>query len=311
MTIHPNFVGCDISKDTIDCYVLPQGQHLVIENTAQGVHDFVSGLTDRFVVFEATSVYDRFLRAALTRAGVPFARVNPRKAREFARAAGYLAKTDKVDAGMLAHMGAALRPQPTVEPSRDRQKLKDLLGRRRQLVDMRTAEKIRLHQTRDPSLRRDITSMIALLKRRIEKIEQTMRNLIKEIDEFKTLSNRLQSVPGIGPIIAACLIADMQELGTVNRRAIAALAGLAPLACDSGRIRRKRRIWGGRKQVRDMLYLAAVTAARSNSTFAAFYNRLIQNGKAPKTALIALARKILVTINAMSKQNCDFKQIQV
>jgi len=307
MTIHPTFIGCDISKDQIDCHVLPDGRHLVIANADKAIADFVSGCADAFVVFEATSVYDRALRAALDAAGVAFARVNPRKAREFARAAGYLAKTDKVDAAMLAHMGVALRPGATVEPSRERKQLKALLLRRRQLVDMRTAEKVRLKQTHPPGLRKDIASMIAILDRRIAKIEKAIKSLIRETAELASLSRRLQSAPGIGPVIAACLIADMQELGALNRRAVAALAGLAPLASDSGRISRQRRIWGGRKQIRDMLYLAALTAARSNNHFAGFYKRLIANGKAKKTALIALARKILVTLNAMIRQQCDFK----
>lgn len=307
MTIHPAFIGCDISKDRIDCHILPEGRHLIVDNTDRAVQAFVAALADVFVVFEATSVYDRPLRIALDAAGIPFARVNPRKAREFARAAGYLAKTDKVDAAMLAHMGEALRPAATVEPSRERKQLKELLLRRRQLVDMRTAEKLRLKQIQASDLRKDVTSMIAILNRRIAKIELAIKALIRTTVELADLSRRLQTVPGIGPIIAACLIADMQELGTLNRRAVAALAGLAPLASDSGRISRKRRIWGGRKQIRDMLYLAAVTAARSKSPMRDGYTRMIENGKAPKTALIALARKILVTLNAMIKRQADYQ----
>lgn len=307
MTIHPILIGCDISKDRLDCFVLPEGRHVAIDNTAQAVNDFVSTLAGAFVVFEATSIYDRILRSVLDQAGMPFARVNPRKAREFARSAGYLAKTDKVDARMLAHMGTALHLDPTVEPSQTRKTLKDLLQRRRQLVDMRTAEKLRLLQARDRDVRKDITGLIAILNRRITKTEQAIHALIKATQQLEELSIRLQTVPGIGPIIAACLIADMHELGTCDRRSIAALAGLAPLACDSGRMSRQRRIWGGRKQVRDMLYLAAVTAARANSHFAAFYKRLRDAGKAPKTALIALARKILVTINAIVKNKTTFK----
>ena len=310
MTIQPILIGCDISRDRLDCYVMPEGRHVTIDNTPRAVDDFASTVAGALVVFEATSVYDRTLRSALDQAGVPFARVNPRKAREFARSAGYLAKTDKVDARMLAHMAAALRPEPTVEPSQDRQTLKDLLQRRRQLVDMRTAEKLRLHQACDREVRKDITSLIAILNRRVAKTEQAIHTLIKATQQLEELSIRLQTVPGIGPIIAACLIADMHELGTRDRRSIAALAGLAPLACDSGRMSRQRRIWGGRKQVRDMLYLAAVTAARSNSPFASFYKRLIDAGKAPKTALIALARKILVTINAIVKNKTAFRPIK-
>jgi len=308
MTIHPAFIGCDISKDRIDCHILPEDRHFVIDNTDRAIGTFIADLADVFVVFEATSVCDRPLRAALDAAGIPFARVNPRKAREFARAAGYLAKTDKVDAAMLAHMGEALRPDATVEPSRERKQLKELLVRRRQLVDMRTAEKVRLKQIQAADLRKDIVSMIAILNRRIAKIELALKTLIRTTAELADLSRRLQTAPGIGPIIAACLIADMQELGTINRRTVAALAGLAPLASESGRITRKRRIWGGRKQIRDMLYLAAVTAARSNSPMRAFYTRMIDNGKAPKTALIALARKILVTLNAMIKTDRDYQK---
>jgi transposase len=258
------------------------------------------------VIFEATSVYDRSLRHLLSSAGITFSRVNPRRAREFARAAGYLAKTDRVDAAMLAHLGAALAPAPSQEPDPERQQLARLLQRRGQLVAMRQQEKVRRQQADTDDILASIREIIDILTTRINAIETEMRRLINENPDLAKTDQRLRAVPGIGDIGAATLIAGLPELGQRDRRSIAALAGLAPLACDSGRHKGARKVWGGRRQIRRALYTAAVTGRR-NPKLKAYYNRLYDKGKPKKVALIATARKILVIINAMMRDNSEFK----
>jgi transposase len=307
MTVHQDYLGVDISKDHLDVYSLARRKAWRIDNRAAAIAKLARKLPgDGFVVFEATSVYDRALRKALSQTGCPFARINPRRAREFARATGRLAKTDRVDAAMLAHLGATLKPKPTQETSAERQRLAQLLQRRNQLVEMRKQEMTRLKQADAPDLRRDIASLIPLLGRRIAKFEDAIKTLIRASAELAQLDKRLRSAPGVGPVTAATLIAEMPELGQRDRRAIAALAGLAPLANDSGKRKGHRKIWGGRSRVRRILYLAALSARRSVH-FTPFHQRLRDQGKQPKTALIAVARKLLVTLNAMVRDDKNFQ----
>ena len=233
------------------------------------------------IIFEATSVYDRTLRRVLSRAGHPFARINPRQAREFARATGLLAKTDQVDARMLAWFGARLEPPETHEPSPERQQLADLLQRRNQLVEMRKQEKTRLKQVDHPRAQRDIASLIEILSRRVTAFERDIKTLIKANDDLDHLARTLQTAPGIGPFNITTLLAEMPELGTLDRRAIALLAGLAPVADDSGKRKGYRKIRGGRPRVRRALYLAALSAKRSPA-FKPLYDRLREKGNPQK-----------------------------
>jgi transposase len=230
---------------------------------------------------------------------VHFSRVNPRHARDFARAMGVIGKTDRVDARMLAELGFRLNPPRTVPLAQSRRALQAQTVRRRQLVDLRKQEETRLKQSADADVRADIKSLIAVLERRITKIEQEMVRLVKADAELEAIDDILQSAPGVGPIVSATLIAELPELGSIDRRAIAALAGLAPVARDSGKRSGPRAIEGGRTVVRTMLYLAGLHASRAGGHFRAFRDRLQRAGKPPKAAIIATARKLLVTLNAM------------
>ncbi|AMB44848.1 transposase [Methylorubrum sp. Q1] len=232
--------------------------------------------------------------------------MNPRQARDFARAMGVIGKTDRVDARMLAELGARLRPAPTQPVTAARRVLQAQATRRRQLVEIRKQEATRLQQTTDKQARADITSLIALLDRRIAKVEALMAALVDADPETQAIGRRLQTAPGVGPIVAATLIAEMPELGQLDRRRIAALAGLAPIARDSGKRVGPRNIGGGRPVVRTILYLAALQASRRSAVFRTFRERLALAGKPTKAALIATARKLLITLNAMLATGTDY-----
>jgi transposase len=260
-----------------------------------------------FVVLEATGGYERPLTEALFAAGVTYARMNPRQVREFARATGRLAKTDKVDAEMLAQMGEALKPRPTRPLSRQRAILAELVARRDDLVGMRVAEKNRRHQASDPAVRLSIERLIEALTAEIDALEKAIDELVAGDSELRELKRRLCSVPGVGPVVAAVLIAKLPELGEVERRPIACLAGLAPHACDSGQMRGKRMTWGGRADVRRALYRAALSASQGENEFKHFRRSLQDRGKPTKVALIATARRLLECINAIVRDRRDYE----
>ncbi len=247
------------------------------------------------------------LREALEAAAVRFSRVNPRRARDFARAMGVAAKTDRVDARMLSELGARLSPAPTQPMAPARRALQAQATRRRQLVAMRKQEATCLQQTADAEARADIRGVIAVLKRRIAKVEARMAELAAADPEMATL-DRLRTAPGVGPVVAATLIAELPELGERDRRRIAALAGLAPIARESGKRTGHRVIGGGRPVVRTMLYIAALHASRCDDAFGAFRRRLQSAGKPVKAALVATARKLLVTLNAMMTTGADYRR---
>jgi len=259
-----------------------------------------------FVVFEASGGYDRPLRAALEAAEATHARVNPAQVRQFARATGVAAKTDRVDAGVLMEMGARLDLAPTAPLPPARRALQALAARRRQLVEMRKQEQTRLQQTADPLARRSIARVIALLDREIKAFEAKIAATIAADPELGEIARRLQTAPGVGPIVAATLLAELPELGRLDRRHIAALVGLAPIADDTGRRRGVRRIRGGRPIPRSLLYIAALHASRHDPGFRAFRARLQAAGKSVKQALVATARKLLTTLNAMLRTGTDF-----
>ena len=309
MIINPGVVGIDISKHHLDIFDGAVGRPERVSNDPQAAAALAARFAgaDAFVLFEATGSYDLALRRAFEAASVAFARVNPARARDFARAAGFLAKTDRIDARMLAIMAQSLRPRAQAPADPARETLASLSRRRDQLVAMRKQERTRRSACSDQEMVDDIDRHLDWLNHAIAKLDDAIRQLIRTSATLKQAANRLRSVPGIGPVAAATLLALLPELGTRSPKAIAALAGLAPINADSGLRRGKRHIRGGRKRVRDALYMAAVAAARSKSRFAATYRALIKAGKPPKLALIAIARRILVTLNAITRDKTSFQ----
>lgn len=301
-----NVIGVDIAKDWLDTYCLDSGRARRLEMNAKTLKAFARRCADALVVFEASGGYERPLAEALTAVGVAWARVNPRQAREFARATGRLAKTDRVDAEVLARMGRALELAPTPPPDPARERLAALMARRDDLTGEAAREACRLRQAHDAFVRTDIASLIRLLKKRIARIETEIAALIKAHDPLAEAEQRLRSAPGIGPITAASLIARLPELGHVSRGAIANLAGLAPHACDSGQMRGKRRIWGGRKDVRTSLYQAAFIASRYDPALKALRKRLQDAGKPFKVAIVAVARRLLTQLNAIMREQRNY-----
>lgn len=308
MIIEPSWIGIDISKSHLD--VFDSGHSFRLANDEAGIAGLIARLAGRkaSVIFEATGAYDRKLRRALQARAIRFERVNPRRARRFAEVAGFLAKTDRIDPRMLAAMGKLIeemKPTPAVAEDDDRQRLGDLHKRRDQLVAMRKQERTRLVDAPD-FLKVDLEAHIAWLDQAIRDLERRCREAVLANAEFRRRDEIIRSAPGIGPVAATTLIALMPELGQRSPKTIAALAGLAPFNVDSGQMRGKRSIRDGRRRVRDALYMSAVAAARYHPRFQAFYRRLIDAGKPPKVAIIALARKLLVIVNAMLRTQTSF-----
>ena len=301
MIIALRCVGIDVSKAMLDIFDDAIGTDERIANAPQPIARQVARWRDNdvFVVFEATGVYDRALADALRQAGIRYARVNPARARDFARASGRLAKTDAIDAQMLAAFARAMAPAADSPPEPARNILAFLAKRRDQLVHMRAQEKNRRSEAHDPAMAEHIAVHIDFLNHEIEAIEVKITALIKAEPEISEQAHLLRSAPGIGPVACMQLIAQMPELGRSGPKQVAALAGLAPLNVDSGSYRGKRAIGGGRKRVRDALYMAALNAVRRDPNIKNFYQRLRAAGKPAKLALIAVARKLLTTLNAM------------
>lgn len=308
--IAQDVIGVDIAKGWIDVFQLSTAKHERIVTTKPALQRFAKAAKGALVVLEASGGYERPLTEALAKAGVGYARVNPRQARAFARATGKLAKTDRVDAEVLARMGRALelRPTPPVDP--DRTRLSDLVARREALGSMIRAEKNRAGTTRDSWLSREVALMIKGLQDHLAAVERAIASLVAAAPQLSTAASRLRSVPGIGPALVAVILARLPELGQLDEKRIAALAGLAPQACDSGLHRGKRRIWGGRADVRRALYLAGFIASRFDPRLKAFRQRLQNAGKPPKLAITACARKLLTILNAMLRDGKDYlKQV--
>lgn len=294
-------IGIDVSKSRLDIFDEAIGAAESIANASQPITEQVARWRcgNVFVVFEATGVYDRELATQLRQAGIRFARVNPARARDFARASGRLAKTDAIDARMLAVFARAMVPPAELPPDPSRIALGLLAKRRDQLVSMRAQEKNRRSEAHDHAMMEDMTRLIDFLDGEIATIETRIATLIEAEPAIAESARLLRSAPGVGPVACMQLIAQMPELGHVGPKQIAALAGLAPINVDSGTHRGTRTIGGGRKRVRDALYMAALNAVRRRGSFRAFYQRLRTAGKAAKLALIAVARKLLTTLNAM------------
>jgi transposase len=300
-------LSIDISKDVLDTDAWPKPWRRRVNNDSAGHAAIVAEARRRkaFVVFEATSVYDRAIMAALERAGIAYHRANPRKARDFARASGFLAKTDRMDAAMLAQYGRSIALPPSEPVAPQTKALRALIDRRDQLVSMRKQERTRLHQIAEPMIQAEVRENIAHLTRRIDAYEVRIKTHLKAYPELLKHVQLLSSAPGVALITAASLVAFLPELGRRSAKAIAALVGVAPLAKDSGRMRGQRRIWGGRRAVRALLFLAA-RHAEKNPAFEIFAQRLKDKGKPCKKVRIAVARKLLIVLNTMIANNRPF-----
>jgi transposase len=297
------FVGIDVSKAVLDVAVTPTGETWSIPNSADGMQQLVGKLGEispRLIVLEATGGLERRAIAALAGAGLPVVAVNPRQVRDFAKAMGQLAKTDAIDAAVLALFADRIRPQ--VRPLRDEetQELEALVVRRRQVVDMLTAEKNRLIAA-PPSkrVRTAIGKTIKWFQKQLEEIDSDLDNAVKGSPIWREKDDLLQSVPGVGKVLSRTLLSLVPELGTLGKKQLAALVGVAPLNWDSGQQRGRRSVWGGRAHVRAVLYMGALVAARFNPVIRAFHSRLIASGKLPKVALVACMRKLLTILNAI------------
>lgn len=308
MTITPCHVGCDISKDRIDVCVRAGGERrwFSLANDGAG-HAALIGRMKRAgperIVLEATGGYERAVLFALAGAGLPVVRINPRHGRDFARGLGLLAKTDRLDADVLALFAERVRPALRPVPDAATQKLQAFNRRRRQLVEMKKRETQRLSHETDGFIREDIETHIAALRKQIMRIEKELDALIAADQTLARRASLIRSVPGLGPVSAAALLAEAPELGSLDARQAASLLGVAPHACDSGRYKGRRQCWGGRRNLRKTLYMAAETARRKSQRFKAFYQRLRDAGKSHKCALIAVLRKIIVTLNAILKHD--------
>ncbi|MET3436795.1 transposase [Sphingomonas sp. 1185] len=296
-------IGCDLSRAVIDICELPSGRIRQIANTYDAIAVWLDTLDhDIRLVFEATSGCDGDLIAALATRGQPFSRVNPRQAREFARATGTLAKTDRVDARVLTQMGAALNLPATIPLSPARSRLANFLRRRKQLVDMRKAKKLHRHSAGQPEIAQAIEAMIDLLSQQIAELDRQIAGFIAQDQVLSEQAHLLNAVPGIGPTVLATLLGELSELGTLCRRKIASLAGLAPHARESGTWRGARRVWGDRRKVREALYIAALNTSRRIPVLTAMRDRMRAKGKAPKTILIAVARQLFIILNVMIRK---------
>lgn len=306
------FAGIDVSKHSLDIAIHISGQQWQFPNDDQGIDQAISCLSElspELVVMEATGGIELPSATALAAAGLPVAIVNPRQVRDFAKSTGRLAKTDSLDALVLAHFASAIRPVPRELPSAEAQEFTAILTRRRQLVEMITAEGNRLFSARK-SVKARIKAHILWLEQELSNTNKDMDQAIRESPVWRDKDALLQSVPGAGPVLSKTLLAQLPELGNMNRKQIAALVGVAPLNRDSGKFHGKRTVWGGRAAVRAVLYMATLTATRYNPTIQAFYQRLCDAGKPKKVALTACMRKLLTIMNAILKHRTPWHPVE-
>jgi len=309
MTAAATFVGIDVAKSYLDLAVRPGGPPERLPNDEAGIGKVVERLRPLrpvLVVLEATGGLEAPLAAALAAAGLPVAVVNPRQVRDFAKAVGQLAKTDALDAQLLARFAEVVRPDPRPLPDADARALSALLARRRQVIAMLVAEQQRLPTTL-PALRPRVEAHVAWLRQERDDLDRELRRRIRASPAWRADDDLLQSVPGIGPVLATTLIAELPELGHLDRKQIAALVGVAPLNCESGILRGRRIVWGGRGRVRAALWMGALVAVQRNPVIRAFYDRLVAAGKPKKVALTACMHKLLLILNARLRQRVPWQ----
>lgn len=303
-------VGIDVSKSALDVGIHENGEIWSCSNDASGSAALVAKLKQlkaTSIVLEATGGFETLVTATLSAADLPVIVVNPRQVRDFAKATGQLAKTDRIDCRVLAHFAAAIDPPVRPVKSAETQHLEALLARRRQIVEMLVAEKNRLANNHDRAVVKDLNAHIAWLERRLKSSDDELQRVLKTSPAWRERNDLLRSVPGVGPVLSLTLLAQLPELGQLNRREIAKLVGVAPFNWDSGQWRGSRHIWGGRATVRSPLFMATLCAIRINPTIKYFYRRLIAAGKAPKVAITACMRKLLTILNVMVKTQTSWR----
>ena len=295
-------VGIDISKDRLDVFILPSRQTFAVARDGEGLEMLVARLGElrcRLVVMEATGGFETVVASSLAAGKLPLAVINPRRIRAYAQALGRLAKTDRLDAETIALYGEAAKIEPQSVPDQAALELGELVSRRRQIVEIMTGERNRKRMLTRRKLVRGAERILAALQKELSDIERDINEAIRSTPAWRDKDELLKSVPGVGTNVSSMLIADLPELGTLTRRKIASLVGVAPMADDSGKHRGQRHIRGGRAQVRSTLYMAALVASRHNTIIAAQYQRLLASGKSAKQALTACMRKLLVILNAI------------
>ena len=305
------WVGIDVSQKWLDIVLRPSGTYWRLSNQESGWNHLVEHLQDievKLIVLESTGGMERGVVQLLQRQGLSVAVINPKRARDFAKASGRLAKTDRIDAGVLAHFAQTMSPLPKPLASEAQEALSDLVNRRQQLVEMLSSEQRRLHSVRSQTAKSDIETHIEWIKQRVKGLDAEIDQLRQEHQAWQQQYEWLTSVPGVGRVVATTLLAALPELGHLASKQLASLVGIAPMNSDSGKMRGKRRIVGGRALVRSVLYMAALVAVQHNPVISAFYQRLLAAGKAKKVALIACAHKLLGILNALVKHQvawCD------
>lgn len=304
------YVGIDVSKAALDVAVLPEGGAFRVTNDEAGMDELVARiecLAPALVVLEATGGFERAAATALAVRGLPVAVVNPRQARDFARATGRLAKTDRLDAGVLARFAEAVRPSPKALPNEEAREFSAILSRRRQIIGMLTAEKNRLSASASEAVRGRIKAHVRWLEKELSRTDRELEETIKASPTFRENEALLKSVPGVGPVLCRTLLAELPELGSLPPKELSALVGVAPLNRDSGTLRGRRTVWGGRGRVREALYMGALVATRYNPAIKAFYQRLVATGKPKKVALVACMRKLLIILNAVMRDRVSWR----
>ena len=298
------FVGIDVSKDRLDVHVCPSGQTFTAPRDDRGIEQLVNdrrSLAPNLIVMEATGGFEVAVAAALAGAALPLAVVNPRQIRDFARATGRLAKTDRLDAQVIALFAERIRPEPRPLADADSQSLTELIARRRQVVEMLGMEANRLRQARNPRVQHLLRASVQNLKAQLAELDRDIDDSIKRSPIWRAADDLLTSVPGVGDVTAHTLIADLPELGQLDRRRLAALVGVAPINRDSGQMRGKRTIAGGRTDVRNALYMATLSASRWNPVIKQHYQSLVERGRPKKVALVACMRRLLGILNAIMR----------
>jgi transposase len=308
------FVGIDVSKDRLDVCCRPVGEAFTVTRDDKGLTALMARLQGghtQLIVLEATGGFEQVVAASLAGAGLPVVVINPRQIRDFARAMGRLAKTDRIDAEVIALFAERVQPQIRPLPDEQARELDELVTRRRQVIEMLVAEGNRARRLQIKRVKKRVDRHLAVLQKELSEIERELDDTIRTSPIWRETELLLTSVPGVGSTTAQAIIAGIREIGTLDRRQIAALGGLAPFACDSGTFRGRRMIAGGRAEVRSVLYMAALTASKHNPVIAAFYQRLLAAGKEKKVALVACMRKLLTILNAIVRDRTPWQTANV